>query len=156
MYIPASLQATAATVITRTVGTVARLIDHRDEPDKMRPLLRREALLMTATGVLTYAVHELFDKIIIPEVSKSSLLARNQTLWRAILSLPGLVVIEALSRLFFQEDHPQSCHTLDKAPEPSQLHARFIQYCQDGLDRRREGHLQPQSASPQTARTFIA
>jgi hypothetical protein len=141
MQIPGSLQAAGATVLTRTIGASARLLEQRDNPEALHSLVRRESILMAATGVLTYAVHELFDRVIIPEVSKSSLLVKNQTLWRAVLSIPGLLVIEWLSRRFFTSN-PQ---TQFKSHKHVGLEQKFTQFIQKAKRQRAVVHQVTQS-----------
>jgi hypothetical protein len=141
MQIPGSLQAAGATVLTRTIGASARLMEQRDNP-ALHSLLRRESILMAATGVLTYAVHELFDRVIVPEVSKSSLLVKNQTLWRAVLSVPGLLVIEWLSRRFFSPNRQAPSQSNAKA---TRLDQKFIQFLQKAKRQRAVVHQVTQS-----------
>jgi hypothetical protein len=151
MNISASLQAAGGTLLTRSVGTMARLIKTREHPDEFRPLLKKEAVLMSATGVLTYFVHELFDRLILPEVSKSSLLVRNQTLWRAILSVPGLIVIELLSHHFFK-DKP-------KKPQPSRTEMAgqgFVQKVSERQAQRAQPPADPALVPAQTFRGVVA
>jgi membrane protein implicated in regulation of membrane protease activity len=97
---------------------------------------------MAATGVLTYAVHELFDRVIVPEVSKSSLLVKNQTLWRAVLSVPGLLVIEWLSRRFFSPNRQAPSQSNAKA---TRLDQKFIQFLQKAKRQRAVVHQVTQS-----------
>jgi hypothetical protein len=131
MHIPASLQSAGATVVTRTVGIAARCYDQRNHPEVLKPMLQKESILLAATGLLTMAVQELFDRLIIPEVSRGSFLTRNQTLWRAILAAPGLILIECLSRKFFQSLKQTSKASPTVLGEEYLPYLRFMKRCEN-------------------------
>lgn len=101
MNIPASVQAAGATVVTRSVGAVTRCFAQKDKPAAVLiPFLRHEGILLTITGVFTLFIQEVFNRVILPEFRPESFLAKNQTLWRAIISVPGLFMLEWLNNKY--------------------------------------------------------
>jgi hypothetical protein len=119
------VQITMAGVITKSVGSLFRVLDDSDAPKAVRAnTLKREGILLLLTSVFTAAAERICTQILLPAMQKAFQQVNFAGYRKLLAVVPisvGIFLAESSSRLFFpkakwEERKPEKPETDHKRP----------------------------------------